>query len=149
VKFSFDTSAVAPLFIRDAHTDRIEGWFRKNADEVFLSNHWLVAEFCSAALRLARRENLPQSKGTEWAAEFASWAEERTSLVAFSADAGTLCADLSKRPSLKLSAGDALHLAIAIVSNATLVTLDDRLADAARARNHPVIVPPPLAPANP
>jgi hypothetical protein len=57
------------------------------------------------------------------------------------AASGALAALLERDPALKLSAADALHLALSAEGSHCLVTFDIRLAEAARARGSSVEVP--------
>ncbi len=50
--------------------------------------------------------------------------------------AGALAASLARDPLLKFSAADAIRLALAATAGHALVTFDQRLADAAKARGY-------------
>lgn len=70
--------------------------------------------------------------------EFDTFMAGRAQRLPQSPSAGVLAANLARDPALKLSAADALHLALAAIDGLSLVTFDDRLADAAKARGYRV-----------
>lgn len=99
---------------------------------------WLVSEFAaaevSAALsRLLRLGTHSMDTVVSQLAFFDRWRVTEAVEVAVTADDLRTATAMVRRFELKLLAPDALHIAIARRIAATLVTLDDRQADAAEA----------------
>jgi predicted nucleic acid-binding protein len=135
-----DASCLIPLFVPDAHGTSMEHWAAKNREPILVSD-FAAAEFAAVISRLVRMNQLAKSAALVVLADFDSWRGTRT-VVRFAAAADIAACDrLIRNFSLKLLVPDALHLAIAIADGATLITLDERLASAARTLNHPVVIP--------
>ena len=66
--------------------------------------------------------------------DFDDFAGNRSQRLSLSPAAGALAAALTRDPALKLSAADALHLALSADGGHCLVTFDARLAESARTR---------------
>ena len=74
--------------------------------------------------------------------EFEAFAGSRAQRLPQSAPACAHAAELTRDPELKLSAADALHLALIAEGRHCLVTFDARLADAALAGGFRAEIPP-------
>ena len=141
MSFYLDTNVLVSLFLKDTNSRRVESWLESKTDGRFVVSQWTRAEFAAVALRGARRGNFSADYAAMLIADFGTWQQKHAGIVELSPAAGTLCVQLAAVHGLKLSAPDALHLALATIAQVTLVTLDVRLAEAARARNHSVVGP--------
>jgi predicted nucleic acid-binding protein len=130
LNFYLDASFVVSLFVRDAHTHKADRWIEKAAGSIVLSDFCAV-EFAAVMSRSARAGRLSQAEAHAVIADFDAWRSQvATSHYLGSADM-TLADKLVRDFATKLAAADALHLAAAMNAGASLVTFDDRLAEAA------------------
>jgi predicted nucleic acid-binding protein len=138
----WDSSAIVPLLVQQERTLAVRQQFDQDPGLIVW---WATDVEClSAVTRLAREGRIAEEGvvgATErLAAVAASWQEVRPA-ARVRAVASRL---LRTHP---LRAGDALQLAAAIIvadddpRSLTVVTLDDRLADAARREGFPVVIP--------
>jgi hypothetical protein len=100
-----------------------------------------AAEFVSAVSRMVRSGIFSAANAAEELADFEIWRAGTAVSVELHAADARLAYSFLRRFDLKLRAPDALHLAIVRRVDATLVTLDRRLANAARALDIAVIQP--------
>jgi predicted nucleic acid-binding protein len=100
---------------------------------------------CGRTLRVASSPNASRSpRGAVADAallEFQAFAERRAERLSQCASAGALAAQLARDAALKLSAADALHLALSTEGPHGLVTFDLRLAEAAQAAGFSAEIP--------
>jgi uncharacterized protein len=134
-----DTSTILPLLVDDAHTPIMQDWLVGVSVSVTLSD-FAAAEFAAAISRGLRIGRFRARAADTALAQFDQWRLERQQRRTSSEDI-VACERLVRDFRLKLNAPDALHLAIARADDVPLVTFDQRLAAAARAVNHRVIVP--------
>jgi predicted nucleic acid-binding protein len=139
VKVYLDTTAVLPLFLVDAHTSAMQAWAAAEIRAVMLSD-FAAAEFAAAISRGVRISRLSATAATALLTLFDRWRLQTEQRPIGSGDI-VACEGLVRDFQLKLSAPDAMHLAIARAESTPLVTLDERLAAASRATGHPAIVP--------
>lgn len=135
-----DTSAVAPMFVPDGHSDAMREWLARKAQPLVISDFG-AAEFAAAVGRLLRMGELRAADTNAVLSRFDRWRADQVSVRLTTANDIAACDRLVRDFRLKLGAPDALHLAIAITIDAPLVTFDHRLARAARRVGHPVAVP--------
>jgi hypothetical protein len=110
-------------------------------NEELLISDFAAAEVASAVSRLVRMALLTEADATARLADFDAWRAAMTAAVDIQASDARLAYIYVRRFDLALRAPDALHLAIARRLDATLVTLDRRLATAARELGIEVEVP--------
>jgi len=126
-----DTSALVPAFILEPATDRVLMFLEGIGDTDLVISPWVVTEFASA---LARKRRSGRIDDAVFAEASQRWAGFAASIGTVDVDeacfrrAAAICNDRD----IGLTAGDALHLAIALENDCGLLTLDDRLASAAR-----------------
>lgn len=135
-----DANVLISFFLNDENTEFAELYFHDHA-VVPLVSDWAAMEFIDVVLCHQRSGLIEQS-----AAEFAIQSFDRlhqTGLrqAAMLPIAVTIGVRLVRDRELRLAAPDALHLALTMESGYRLVTFDERLAAAARAKNVPVLVP--------
>lgn len=127
-----DTSAAVSLLASEPASERLASWLRANEGAGLAISRWVETEVSSAlSLKVRTGELTPDAR----ADAFAEWQKMRASslaLLPIGEDAFETAAAFAARHDLALRAGDALHLAIASAHGCTLVTLDARMAKAAR-----------------
>ena len=135
-----DTSILISMIMKDAGSARVDAWLDSSNEALHVSA-WAMAEFAAVLWRRQRNREIADTAPAAAILELESWAANFAVRLGLSASAGDAASILAKRPDLKLSAPDALHLALAVQAGLTLVTSDLRLAKAARSQDHPVLVP--------
>ncbi len=129
-----DASALVPLFIQEATTERL--WSRLAGEAVLVSG-FAAAEFSAAVARWQRIGELSAEGQAAAYAEFDRWvAQEAIPAIETSAD--MQAANLLVRASFGLRTPDAFHVAVAQRMGAKLFTLDHKMAAAAVALGLPV-----------
>lgn len=138
--FYLDASVIGPIFIPDSHSSATEFWQRTVRPQLVVGS-FAAAEFASIVSRSVRMGLRRPAEADAILVEFDRWLAGSVAHRPLSdADVGratTLIRDFR----LKLRAPDALHLAMVVADGNTLVTFDDRLAEAARAVSCPVVIP--------
>ena len=134
-----DTSAFAPIFLRDAFQGDVERWL-DGAPDVVVSD-FTLAEYASVVSRHVRTRTLTDMSGLnalgladEWVRRVAGREEVRPEDV-------RQAEQYVRRFDLGLRAPDALHLSIVGRLGLTLATFDDRMAAAAQALGLAVLSP--------
>ena len=124
-------SVLLPTLIAEGTTEAVYDRLGTDGRELLISD-FAAAKVASALSRLVRMALLTDADASARLADFDAW---RTAM-ALPVDIGPSDARLAyiyvRRFDLRLGAPDALHLAIAHRLGATLVTLDRRMATAAR-----------------
>ena len=139
MSYLFDTNFLVSILFVDVHTERAYAWLERGFAPLHLSD-WAATETFAVIQRRVRAGILEAHVAAAALVEFDAFARE-TTRVPLSARAGALAAILARDPALKLSAADALHLAIGSDGEHRLVTFDLRLAAAASARGCAVETP--------
>jgi uncharacterized protein len=126
-----DASALIPLFVPDALSDRASRVVRAQTDPLLVSDY-AVLEFSAALKRMKRAQVLDQKTTNEAIAEFDAWRMSsceisETTLVDIATAIG-----LARRDDLAFQASDAVNVAIAHRLSASLLTFDKKLASNAR-----------------
>ncbi len=125
-----DTSVLLPTLIAEPTTEAVYDSLGADDRELLISD-FAAAEVASALSRLVRMALLTDADASGRLADFDAWRAAMSLPVDIASDA-RLAYMYVRRFDLGLRAPDALHLAIARRLDATLVTLDRRLATAAR-----------------
>lgn len=135
-----DASVLVALITADPFTERADEFVQTNSIGLIVSD-FAAAELASAIARRARMDELTAAEARNahslfdaWVAKFTRWEPITTSDVA----AATVSL---RRLDLPLRTPDALNIATARRLNATLVTFDRAMADAARALGMAVVMP--------
>lgn len=126
-----DASVLLPTLIQEPASEAVDAYFLES-DQEFVTSEFAAAEVASALSRLIRMKLLDTADAKARLADFDVWRAAMTSPVDVHAADARLANAFVRRFELMLRAPDALHLAISQRLNATLVTLDGRLANAAR-----------------
>jgi hypothetical protein len=126
-----DASVLLPTLIAEPATEAVYDLLGADGQELLISD-FAAAEVASALSRLVRMAVLTNGDASARLADFDVWRTAMSSGVDIAASDARLAYIYVRRFDLALRAPDALHLAIARRLDATLVTLDRRLATAAR-----------------
>ena len=140
MSYCLDTNVLISMFFVDAHSARAFAWLERVAEPICVSD-WTATEFFALAHRRVRAGLLSADVANAALLDFDAFAGSRARRLPQTAASGALAALLARDPALKLSAADALHLALSAEGGHCLVTFDIRLAEAARARGSNVEVP--------
>lgn len=134
-----DASAILPSLLGEPASDYLRRFFVSRLDR--LISEFAAAEVAAVLSRLVRTRALDAAEVHERLADFDAWRAATSSSVDLRAVDARLAGMYVRRFDLILRAPDALHLAIAHRVDATLVTLDRRMARAAEALGIAVAVP--------
>jgi predicted nucleic acid-binding protein len=126
-----DASVLIPTLIDEPASAAVDD-FLNATDQALLISDFAAVEVASALSRLVRMGLLAAEDAAVRLEDFDVWRAAMTSPVDIHAADARLAYALVRRFGLRLRAPDALHLAVARRLDATLVTLDGRLANAAR-----------------
>ena len=127
----FDASVVIPILVKERCSAAVDAFMSTLQQEVWVSD-FAAAEVASAVSRLVRTGRLQASDGTACLSDFDVWRAAMTRQAEMHAADVRLAGAFVRKFDFALRVPDALHLAIAQRLDATLVTLDRRLATAAR-----------------
>ncbi|MBV8938152.1 MAG: type II toxin-antitoxin system VapC family toxin [Alphaproteobacteria bacterium] len=125
-----DASVLIALLAEEPTSGAVRRFLRAHREDRLVSD-FAAAEVASAISRLLRMRLLTEEEGSIRLADFDAWRAAATSAADVHAADARLAYIYVRRFDLGLRAPDALHLAIARRLDATLVTLDRRLAIAA------------------
>ncbi len=126
-----DASVLIPLLVEEGATRSVAASLSA-AGEPLLISEFAVAEVASSLSRLVRMGVLTGEEGSRRLSAFDVWRADDADVCDIVAADVRLCGIFVRRFELKLRAPDALHIAVARRLGATLITLDQRLAEAAR-----------------
>ena len=143
-----DASVLVPTLVAEAATEIVRTYLAA-AGQQRLIGDFSAAEVGSALSRLVRMGLLGSAEASARLTDFDAWRAGTSSVVEMHPADARLAYAYARRFDLKLRAPDALHLAIARRLDAMLVTLDGRLANAARELGVAVAVPGTDSAANP
>jgi predicted nucleic acid-binding protein len=135
-----DTSVLLPTLIAEPATEAVYDCLGACEQELLISD-FAAAEVASALSRLIRMAMLTAADASARLADFDAWRAAMSMPVDIAASDARLAYIYVRRFDLGLRAPDALHLAIARRLDAILITLDRRLAVAAREMGIAVNVP--------
>jgi uncharacterized protein len=135
-----DTSVLLPTLIAEPATEAVYDCLGACEQELLISD-FAAAEVASALSRLIRMAMLTDADASARLADFDAWRAAMSTPVDIAASDARLAYIYVRRFDLGLRAPDALHLAIARRLDATLITLNRRLAAAAGEMGIAVNVP--------
>lgn len=127
----FDASVMIPTLVREESTGIVQTYLRGLREQRLISD-FAATEVASALSRLVRMGVLAAQEASARLTDFDAWRAATSSAVEVHAADARLAYVYVRWFALRLRAPDALHLAIARRLDATLVTLDRRLTNAAR-----------------
>ena len=135
-----DASVLVPRLVEEPDTAVVEAYLDGRSEQLSISD-FAAAEVASALSRLVRMRLLATAEALSALNDFEIWRAARGSPADVHASDARLAYVYVQRFDLMLRTPDALHLAISRRMDATLVTLDGRLANAARELGIAVAVP--------
>ena len=126
-----DTSALVPVFIREPKSEAIIGWIETCGERLAISE-WSLVEFASAAAIKVRTGQTASNVAKQAVTRAREFAQKHCTVTVPERDDYRSAADLIGNRALKLRAGDALHLAIAVRLGAQgILCLDDVMIESA------------------
>jgi predicted nucleic acid-binding protein len=126
-----DASVMLPILIKEPASAAVDAFMSTVQQELWVSD-FAAAEVASALSRLVRTGRLQATDGAARLSDFDVWRTAMTKPAEIHAVDVRLAGAYVRRFDLALRAPDALHVAIARRLDIPLVTLDRRLATAAR-----------------
>ena len=126
-----DTSVLLPRIVEEPASETVRQYLYSEERELLVSD-FAAAELASALSRLVRMRLLEAVDAAARLDDFEVWRAATTSPIDLHTSDARLAYMFVRRFELMLRAPDAVHLAIARRLDATLVTLDRRLFNAAR-----------------
>ena len=128
-----DTSLLVAALTNEPRTAEMQEWLASQEPADMSISDWVITEFSGALSLKIRNGTLPPEHRAEALAMFNSLVEESLSRLSVSSREFHTAARFADQHTTGLRSGDALHLAIAANHGAHLRTLDQGLAEAARA----------------
>ena len=136
----FDASALVPMYVPEISSLVVHAFANAVTEKIYISD-LAAGELASAISRRVRMGELAAKIARERLALFDEWiASDTISLPLDTADIRRAIV-MVRRFDLKLLMPDAIHAALCARHELRLVTLDERLAEAARELEIEVIVP--------
>jgi predicted nucleic acid-binding protein len=130
VSFYLDASVIVPTFVDEAASKDVERFILRSRETLVVGD-FAALEVASAISRLVRMKSLAPDVAATLLHDFDLWRSARTSSLDLLPSHFRLAERLTRRFDLGLRGPDALHLAVCLQADYTLVTLDRRLAAAA------------------
>lgn len=119
-----DTSAAVPLFVPEPASDRIAAWLEASADTL-VSADWILTEFASALAVKVRRGELNQKHAKAAWEDFDRFSQTGLRLLPVARATFARAAQLVRQSRGGLRAGDAVHLATALETEANGIATSD------------------------
>lgn len=127
-----DTSVVVAAMTNEARTTATQRWLADQPAGILTISDWVITEFSAALSMKLRQGAMEAAHRAETLRVFTALVDESFHVLGASAVEFRVAARYADQHKTGLRAGDALHLAIASGHGAGLVTLDRKLAAAAR-----------------
>lgn len=134
-----DTSALVPMFIREAKSESLLAWLESTPGMLAVSD-WSMVEFASAASWKVRMGAITPKAAAAALHAARAFVGAHCTMALPAQESFERAIDLAGDSTIALRAGDALHLAIAEgLSVDAILCLDDSMARSARALGMSVI----------
>jgi predicted nucleic acid-binding protein len=135
-----DTSALVPVFIREPKSEAVIGWLESSGERLAISE-WSLVEFASAAAIKVRTGQAAPNLAKQATARVREFAQKHCTVAVPGREEFRRAAELAGDDTLKLRAGDALHLAIAASLSAQgILCLDDAVIESAKSLGMNVVM---------
>jgi uncharacterized protein len=138
--YLLDTSILVSAFTPDDHTNRVLSWLADNEGRPLLVNDWTWVEVASALMLKRRMSHLTQQQYDHVLRNVRRQALS-FDLLDVNREHFLLARQLSENATLGIRAGDAIHVAVALANDVTLVTTDKTLLAANTSYGLRVIAP--------
>jgi uncharacterized protein len=135
-----DASLLVPRLVEEPRSADVDAYLAGVSEDLLISD-FAAAEVASALSKLVRMRQIAAADASSALSDFEIWRAATSSSADVHAADVRFAYAYVRRFDLHLRAPDALHLAIVRRLDATLVTLDRRLATAAEALGIAVAVP--------
>ena len=133
MRVCLDSSVLVSALTNEAATARAQTFLAEPDRGSLGVSAWAITEVAAALSIKVRTGHLDADLRNRAFASFTRMLEESLEVLPVSVPAFSAAAGYAGQSALGLRAGDALHLAVAAEQGATLVSLDRRLVEAARA----------------
>ena len=128
-----DTSFIVSALTQDEIASTASRlWLREHSGDALTVSHWVITEVSCALSLKVRTGQLTLDQRADVQNEWRTFSGAGLGLIDIAQEDFHTAASFAERHALSLRAADALHLAIAKRTSCTLMTLDSRMADAAR-----------------
>ena len=127
-----DTSVLVAALTNEARTGAIQRWLAAQGPGSLAISEWVITEFSAALSMKLRQASIEPTHRVETLRVFNALVEESFHVLAAGTTEFRVAARFADQYKTGLRAGDALHLAIASGHGIDVVTLDRKLAKAAR-----------------
>jgi uncharacterized protein len=131
LNFYLDSCVVVAAFAIESATNDVLQWLEGRADDTLHISPWVLTEFSSALSMKVRMDIMPLEERALALAKWRTFHRDNLGMVLIEHGDFETAASMADQHDLGLRAGDALHVALARKANCTLVTLDQKMADAA------------------
>jgi uncharacterized protein len=135
-----DASVLVPLVVAEASSAAVRAWISSSIGRLILSE-FAAAEASSGISKLVRMKRLSADEASAALNDFDAWRFAVTETIELGDSDFRAAHLLVRRFETKLRAPDALHLAVARRLDATLITRDQTLLDAAKMVGVPASAP--------
>lgn len=125
-----ETSLLVAALLNEAHSLRTQTWLSEQPQTTLAISPWVTTEFSSALAAKLRNRHITPEERLDALAAFANLAQATFETLPIETKNFAEAARLADHYKLGLRSADALHLAICASQNATICTLDKRLAEA-------------------
>ena len=140
MSFYLDANILVSLFVTDSHSAAADRWI-DSAPGVIAVSDLAKVEFAAVMSRMVRMGAMHEDAARETLADCDAWLAAATQLARLQSHDMEFADQLVRDFATQLAGPDALHLAIASNHGHTLVTFDQRLANAARMRGVQIVEP--------
>lgn len=130
--FYLDTCVLVSAFGNEASTAEVTKWLAMQTLTQLRISAWQITEFSSALSLKLRTQQINVVQRNGMLAQFAAYQDSLTPVLPVASRDFIEAAHMVEQHHTGLRANDALHLAIAMHHRLCLVSLDERLVNAAR-----------------